>query len=48
MFLKTVRKNRKLSGTNEIVVPNNPFKKITYSQALDELNGKDAKLEFGE
>ena len=32
---------------NEIVVPNNPFKKITYSQALDELNGKDAKLEFG-
>ena len=31
----------------DFVVPNNPFKKITYSQALDELNGKDAKLEFG-
>jgi aspartyl-tRNA synthetase len=39
-------KEQKIIG-NEIVVPNNPFKKITYSQALDELNGKDAKLEFG-
>lgn len=39
-------KEQKIIG-NEIVVPNNPFKKITYSQALDELNGKDTKLEFG-
>ena len=33
---------------NRIIVPDNPFKKITYSQVLDELNGKDAKLEFGD
>ena len=43
---KNCTKEQKIIG-NEIVVPNNPFKKITYSQALDELNGKDAKLEFG-
>jgi len=33
---------------NKITVPNNPFKKITYSEALEELNRKDAKLEFGD
>jgi len=33
---------------NEITIPNNPFKKITYSEALEELNGKDVKLEFGD
>jgi len=33
---------------NEITIPNSPFKKITYSEALEELNRKDAKLEFGD
>ena len=33
---------------NKITIPNSPFKKITYSQALEELNSKDAKLEFGD
>ena len=33
---------------NEITIPNSPFKKITYSEALEELNKKDAKLEFGD
>ena len=33
---------------NKITIPNGPFKKITYSQALEELNRKDAKLEFGD
>jgi len=33
---------------NKITIPNSPFKKITYSQALEELNQKDAKLEFGD
>ena len=33
---------------NKITIPNKPFKKITYSDALDELNKKDAKLEFGD
>jgi len=33
---------------NKITIPDSPFKKITYSQALEELNQKDAKLEFGD
>ena len=33
---------------NKITVPNESFKKITYSEALEELNRKDAKLEFGD
>ena len=33
---------------NKITIPNSPFKKITYSQALEEINQKDAKLEFGD
>ena len=33
---------------NKTSMPNSPFKKITYSQALEDLNGKDAKLEFGD
>lgn len=33
---------------NEITIPNSPFKKITYSEALEELNTKDVKLEFGD
>jgi len=33
---------------NEITIPNSPFKKITYSEALEELNRKDVKLEFGD
>jgi len=33
---------------DEITIPNSPFKKITYSEALEELNRKDVKLEFGD
>ena len=33
---------------NKVIIPNKPFEKITYSEALEELNGKDAKLEFGD
>ena len=33
---------------NKITMPNEAFKKITYSEALEELNQKDAKLEFGD
>jgi aspartyl-tRNA synthetase len=33
---------------NKVIIPNNPFKRITYSHALEELNKKDAKLEFGD
>ena len=33
---------------NEITIPNSPFKKITYSEALEELNKKNVKLEFGD
>ena len=33
---------------NEITIPNSPFKKITYSETLEELNKKDVKLEFGD
>ena len=32
----------------EIKVPNSPFERITYSQALDELKNNDIKLEFGD
>ena len=32
----------------EIKVPNSPFEKVTYTQALDELGSLDIKLEFGE
>ena len=44
---KNCNEEQKIIG-NEIIVPDNPLKKITYSQALDELNTKDAKLEFGD
>ena len=33
---------------NKVIIPNKPFEKITYSEALEELNRKDAKLEFGD
>ena len=33
---------------NKVIMPNKPFEKITYSEALEELNGKDVKLEFGD
>jgi aspartyl-tRNA synthetase len=33
---------------NKITVPNKPFEKITYSEALEELNRKDVKLKFGD
>ena len=33
---------------NEITIPSKPFEKITYTEALEELNRKDAKLEFGD
>jgi len=32
----------------EIKVPNSPFEKVTYTQALDELSSLDINLEFGE
>jgi len=41
------KEEQKIIG-NKIDMPNSPFKKITYSQALEELNSKDAKLEFGD
>ena len=33
---------------NQIKVPDSPFKRITYSQAIDELKNDDIKLEFGD
>tara|TARA_B100001123_G_scaffold19527_1_gene21767 strand:- start:5359 stop:6645 length:1287 start_codon:yes stop_codon:yes gene_type:complete len=33
---------------NQIKVPDSPFERITYSQALDELKNDDIKLEFGD
>jgi len=33
---------------NEVTIPKSPFKKITYSETLEELNRKDVKLEFGD
>ena len=33
---------------HEIKVPNSPFERVTYMQALDELGNMDIKLEFGE
>jgi len=33
---------------HEIKIPNSPFEKVTYTQALDELGGLDIKIEFGE
>ena len=32
----------------EIKVPNSPFERVTYTQALEELSGLDIKIEFGE
>ncbi len=32
----------------EIKVPNSPFERVTYTQALEELGDMDIKLEFGE
>ena len=33
---------------HKIQIPNSPFERITYKQALDELNSNDIKLEFGD
>ena len=33
---------------HEIKVPNSPFERVTYTQALDELENMDIKLKFGE
>ncbi len=33
---------------HEVKIPNSPFKRITYNQALEELGNMDIKLEFGE
>jgi aspartyl-tRNA synthetase len=33
---------------HEIKIPNSPFERITYNQALEELGNMDIKLEFGE
>ena len=33
---------------HEIKVPNSPFERVTYTQALEELGDVDIKLEFGE
>ena len=33
---------------NQIKVPDSPFERVTYSQALDELKNNDIKLEFGD
>ena len=33
---------------HKIEIPNSPFERVTYAQALDELNSVDIKLEFGE
>ena len=33
---------------HKIEIPNSPFERVTYAQALDELNSADIKLEFGE
>jgi len=41
------KKEQEILG-NEITIPDSPFKKITYSEALEELNRKDVKLEFGD
>ncbi|MDC0168972.1 aspartate--tRNA(Asn) ligase [Candidatus Nitrosopelagicus sp.] len=32
----------------EIKVPNSPFERVTYTQALEELSSMDIKIEFGE
>jgi len=33
---------------HEIKIPNSPFERVTYTQALEELGSSDIKLEFGE
>ena len=33
---------------HEIKIPNSPFERVTYTQALEELGDMDIKLEFGE
>lgn len=33
---------------HEIKIPNSPFERVSYTQALEELGGMDIKLEFGE
>jgi len=33
---------------HEIKIPNSPFEKVSYTQALEELGSMDIKLEFGE
>ena len=33
---------------HEIKIPNSPFERVTYTQALEELGNMDIKLEFGE
>ena len=41
-------KNEQQEIGTEIQVPKSPFERITYKQALDELNSADIKLEFGD
>ena len=41
-------KNEQREIGTEIQVPKSPFERITYKQALDELNSADIKLEFGD
>ena len=41
------KKEQEIIG-NKIITPDEPFKKITYTQALDEIRGEDIKLEFGD
>ena len=46
-IFENCKDEQKIIG-NQITIPDRPFKKITYSDALDELNKKDVKLEFGD
>ena len=46
-IFENCKDEQKIIG-NQITIPDRPFKKITYSDALDELNQKDVKLEFGD
>ena len=48
---KNTSKNSKMEQQeigHEIKVPNSPFERVTYTQALEELSGLDIKIEFGE
>ena len=50
VFRKTSEKcnNEQENIGHTIQVPDSPFEKVTYSQALDELKNNDLKLEFGD